>query len=88
MTSPAALAITDEEIARAAALVRATPILPAETLLAERFVRETYDNDPAVSRRWLATHRANLVRYAADAFRLKATNEQAGATGKRARITA
>lgn len=38
---------------------------PADRRAAERFIVETYDMDPEVSRQWLATHRPDLVRQAA-----------------------
>ena len=57
--------------------------MPAPLLIAERagrpqpnaedwrrareFIRDTYENDPAVSRRWLEFQRDNLTRCAADA---------------------
>ena len=37
----------------------------ADRQAAEAFVRDVYDNDPAISRAWLAQHRDNLVRMAA-----------------------
>lgn len=56
--------------------MNARPSFPTDRIEAERFIRETYEDNPKISRVWLANNRDQLLRYAMDCVSLKRRNAQ------------
>lgn len=51
--------------------MNARPSFPTDRIEAERFIRETYEDNPKISRVWLANNRDQLLRYAMQAVKQK-----------------